>query len=347
MDNTTSSIIDSEVIKRNDKDLPRIFERSWVFAQVFNAIFLIGTVWNFFGYISYGVKHNKWRRTSEKCKKNFNMLALAALCPFLLILRLLGTEGLILVDATTKNGEKGNKLCEVVFDFSIVMFSVASLPVYIFLWYRQRMLYSQASLKRLNTKKIRFFSNLFIVLIFLGGGSSCFINTIPVSYKFSEIGCIRRPDGGDNVLASYITAATLVTSQAILFALFVHPLRMHRTVTGVNLSTAKQQGKKSTSELMYRKIKSAFVSTVICIASDLVALVMYTMVLPKSTPLTLTRSIYDMSLFVNLVSVLTCFEHSKEIVSGVCASNKISKVNSSYRSTRNVAVSGAVTSSFL
>ena len=141
-----------------------------------------------------------------------------------------------------KNNEKNNELCEVLIDFSIVIFSLSSLPVYVFLWYRQRILFSHPSLKRVNMNKIKFFSNLFIVLLFLGGGSSCFIKTIPVSYKMSKFGCVKRLHGDENMLESYTTAVTLVVSQVILFALFVHPLRMHRNVTSANLSTAKKTG---------------------------------------------------------------------------------------------------------
>ena len=301
-------------------DGPDFFNKSWIFAQMFNTLFIIGTLWDLIAFITYATRNDKWKRSNKKNRKNSNLLTVATLCPCLLIIRLLGTQALILVGEAAGLDSQGDRMCEIVFDFSIVMFSFSTLPVYVFLWYRQKMLYSQASLKKLNTKTVKFFSNLFMVLLFLGGGSSCFIKTLPVSYQNSNFGCVQRTGKKANHLANYITAVTLIISQVILFSLFIHPLRLHGKGAKASLkrSASVAKKRKMKEERVYKAIKSAFVSCIICVTSDIVAVVMSTVILPKTTPCTLTRTIYDMSLFVNLVSVLFCFENASEILFVLC-----------------------------
>jgi len=303
---------------------PAFFKRSWLFAQVFNTLFIVGTIWNLLAFVTYATRNDKWKRGDKKKRQNSNLLLLATLCPFTLLVRLLGTLALILVGQTGGFDPQGDRMCEVVFDFSIVMFSFSTLPVYTFLWYRQKMLYSQASLKRLNTKTVKFFSNVFVVLLFLGGGSACFVKTIPVAYQNSNFGCVERTGRKANHLANYITAFTLIISQAILFGLFIHPLRLHGKGAKASLkrSASVTAKKKKKEERVFQAIKSAFVSSVICVLSDVLAVVTSTVILPKTAPLSLTRTIYDMSLFVNLVSVMFCFENASEILFVLCGKGK-------------------------
>ena len=209
----------SELNSTGGLQVPVLFEKSWLFAQIFNFIYLFGTLWTCITIIIYGLKKKKWKIKNKKEKKSSVLLALAALCPFFLVFRLAVTEALIIIDLTHKEGLQGNRMCETAFDLSVVLFSFRSFPVYTFFWYRQKTLYLQPSLRNIHTKTVKSFSNLFAVLLFLGGGSSCFIKTIPVSYEMSPYGCIQRPDESENNLANYITAATLVASQATLFAL--------------------------------------------------------------------------------------------------------------------------------
>ena len=344
-DNLSTSSINSDLIRNLTG--PAFFKNSWLFAQIFNTFFIIGTIWNLIAFITYATRNDKWKRGDKKKRKNSNLLLLATLCPCTLLVRLLSTEALILVGKTGGLDPDGDRMCEIVFDFNIVMFSFSTLPVYTFFWYRQKMLYSEASLKMLNTKTVKFFSNAFVVLIFLGGGSACFVKTIPVAEQNSNFGCVERIGRKANHLPSFITAFTLIISQVILFGLFIHPLRLHGRGAKASLkrSASVTKKKKKKEERVFQAIKSAFVSCVICVLSDVVAVVMSTVVLPKTTPLSLTRTIYDMSLFVNLASVMFCFENASEILFVLCEKdNKARKRADTAASFKSVATSNASTS---
>ena len=326
MSNNSENLNTSSINSDLNRNLtgPEFFKNSWLFAQIFNTFFIIGTIWNLIAFITYATRNDKWKRGDKKKRKNSNLLLLATLCPCTLLVRLLSTEALILVGKTGGLDPDGDRMCEIVFDFNIVMFSFSTLPVYTFFWYRQKMLYSEASLKMLNTKTVKFFSNAFVVLIFLGGGSACFVKTIPIAEQNSNFGCVERTGRKANHLPSFITAFTLIISQVILFGLFIHPLRLHGRGAKASLkrSASVTKKKKKKEERVFQAIKSAFVSCVICVFSDVVALVMSTLVLPKTTPLCLTRNLYDMSLFVNLISVMFCFKNSSEILFVLCGKCK-------------------------
>ena len=162
-----------------------------------------------------------------------------------------------------------------------------------------------------------------------------------------NFGCVERTKRKANHLPSFITTFTLIISQVIFFGLFVHLLRLHDKGAKVSLkrSASVTKKKKKKEERVFQAIKSAFVSCVICVLSDVVAVVMSTVVLPKTTPLSLTRTIYDMSLFVNLVSVMFCFENASEILFVLCGKgNKVRKRVDTSTSCKSAATSSASTS---
>ena len=76
---------------------------------------------------------------------------------------------------------------------------------------------------------------------------------------------------------------------------------------------------------VFNAIKSATVSMACCVLSDIFAMVLSTMVLGRNAPLTLSRTVYDVSLFVNVVAVLFCFDNTKKIVVGPCSGKHAAK----------------------
>ena len=315
---------------------PSFYQHSWILVQVITSALILGAIWAFVSLVTYATKTGKWNRSDKRKSKTANLLTLAALCPVMFFLQSLATQSLVIVDRTFANDVSGDRACEVVIDASVVLFSFSTSPAYFFLWYRQKMLYSQPSLKHLNTRTVRFFSYLFLVLLLFGGMSSCFIHTIPVSYQMSNLGCVRSQTKRPNILANLITVATLILSQVILLGLFCHPLRLHKSNTEVvrkassasrnstaSSSTKMLKGKgKNKEERVYKAIRKATVSMLLCVSSDISAVVMITMVFKGNTPMCLSRVIYDISLFTNIVSVMFCFEEYSKILVGVCVPSK-------------------------
>ena len=325
--NLTESNVSSAVLTTQRNEPERIFNGPafhpsiWILSEVVTSLLCIGTVWSFAAVVSYATSTDKWNRSDKPKAKISNLWVLASLCPATFLLRVLTTQSLIIIDRTFPNNASGDYACEVVVDTSVVLFSFSTFPAYLFFWYRQKMLYSQPSLKHLKTKTVRFFNVAFLTLFLLGGGSSCFIHTIPTSYQMSNLGCVMRP-GRQSALANQITAATLIVSQLILLGLFCHPLCLHRSSGGAararSASSASRGKKRNKEERVYTAIRKATVSMLLCVSSDVAALVSFvTIASVAGTPLCLLRLVYDVSLFVNIVAVVYSFEGFSKILFAV------------------------------
>ena len=166
---------------------------------------------------------------------------------------------------------------------------------------------------------MKFLSWTFVIVFTIGGGVPALLHTIPRSYRMSELGCVRWPEGSDSFVANHMTAVTLVVTQLILLALFCYPLRLHNLKRNKTKKEASSSAKKacsnnnSTEERVIRAMRKAMVSTAVCVISDVFTLFMITVVI-KRAPLHLSRSAYDLNLTVKSMSVLFCFDGWRKIV---------------------------------
>ena len=65
----------------------------------------------------------------------------------------------------------------------------------------------------------------------------------------------------------------------------------------------------------------ATTSMTICTGSDLFSLVLRAAVLPELVPLDFVNAIYDLSLVVNILSVMLSFEDYRDIMFGICTTS--------------------------
>ena len=312
----------------------------WIFSQVVTAVLVIATAWFFAAFVSYGRRNsNKWNlpRNPHKYNNKFVLLLLATVSTGGLMVRLLVTQALIVVERTASDQTWGNNACEVAIDMSVILFSATTMPAYFFFWCRQNFLYSQPLLDHLRTRTVRFLNYLFLFILFTGGASSAFINTIPRSYRISLAphrgGCVQREDAPKNYAANYITVTTLILVQLILLGLFCHPLlyykKMQEQATLVNSSFASAgdatatatlpQNRANNVERLYKTMRRAFVSMFICVTSDALAAFLIAKTLNAAdTPQSLTRVVYDVSLFMNIVAMTLGFEDTRGVFLGMC-----------------------------
>jgi len=310
---------------------PTYYKYSWILAQVVSAIILIFSIWITFSLIISGRKSKKWRlRNMDKASI---LRTIGVFCPITLFIRTLTTQALVLIEKFEPNNEKGDRMCEMVIDASLFLFAVVIFPTYVFLWYRQRMLYSRPTLQSMNNKFVQFFSFLFVICLVLGGGSSAFLVTIPKSFQMSNFGCVYLAIQPVDRKANIVTAATLVFSQVILLGLFCYPFIRHRKESK-NLTNTSRNAKPD--KAMFKAIRSATISTTICVISDIVSIILVSILGNRGAPLTLTRPIYDISLFINVISVLFCFDKFKTIFFGFCNSNVENNPSNNLQSVRSV-----------
>lgn len=289
------------------------FEDAWLPVLCTTTLLICGTLWLTASLIKYGVQYEKWKSTRQKSNPKI-LLSLAVLSTIMTLCTMVLTQAITLIGKLHAKNEIGDKACEISMDVSIVFFYLSIIPVYFFLWYRQKMLYAQPSLMHLNTKVVKFFSYSFILLILFGGGFSTVIFIIPLSFNITASGCVRSHDQAFNYLPNYLAASILVLSQFILFGLFCYPLRMHKIA--INSMNKEYRGNPNmdTEKRLMLAIRSATVSMGVCIISDLMAMVLVALILPENLPGHCSSAFYDLSLFVNIMSITFSFKDHKKII---------------------------------
>ena len=296
-----------------------VYKYSWIPVQISTVLVFCGSTWVFLSLLKHGLNNNKFKRNSKNIKQA-NLMILALLTPLATMIRVLSIQSLLIIFYVAEEDYRTDHACEIVADLSIFLFLCATLPIYIFLYYRQRILYIQPSLKHLNNKVVRFFSYLFVFLIIFGGAFSTVMYLYPTSYKMSKFGCTKRQVEAENLLPNYLAALITIISQLILFFLFTYPLRKHRQSSKRTSCNESNECKR-----VMRAIRLSTISMMICVTSDILAIVLVAFSVPKDSPRTTVSAIYDLSLFINVLSVLFSFNEYKSISKSLCKSFKHSK----------------------
>lgn len=302
---------------------PEFFKQVWILSQVTTVIFLLFCLWAIVALCNYGIRKNKWNR-AEKNRQQLILMTLAVFAPSVTIIRVLLTQTVIIVGLVSNKNESGDFACEIAMDLSVGFFFMSTIPTYLFLWKRQRILYSNPSLKRLNTTFVNILSYVAICMLLIGGLGSCVLFIVPTGYQMSDFGCVKSQLESTNPIPFYVGAAAMITSQLMIFGLFVHPLRLHKK-NNVTVNTPSSDSNGGGGESMKNRLKRANVlattSMAICTFSDLFSLVLVAIVLPKTTPRDLSSTIYDLSLAVNILSIMLSYEDYKEIMLGAFSSS--------------------------
>ena len=87
---------------------------------------------------------------------------------------------------------RGNLICQIFQYFNIISFHFAVCPPYLFLWQRQRYMFSHPSLQPLKTKLINFLSYACLVVIVFGGVGNCVLYVMSLNVETTPLGCGNR-----------------------------------------------------------------------------------------------------------------------------------------------------------
>jgi len=313
----------------------------WIIPEVINAFLILMTVWIFVSLIFFGMKTQKWKKAMQN---NFEKLSggsvvtAAIMCAVVTLLRLIASQFIFNVGFF----ESSNKACESVIDTGIVLYCATLFSVYVFLWLRQSIFYTNSMLNTEYSKLLRFFSGLSIVFIFIGGLTALLINVIPVNYPSSLEGCrYQAVDSTFDAILVVVCGGVLLTGQITLVALFIYPLQKRSDqqvcfscadecdiqrrisysksqtdlpgITDAMESNEKKRQNRHKSKInciMRRSVAFA----VIAIITDLCFLVVTTFVLPQANHRRISTILYDVSAFLNLVFVVSSFICWKKIL---------------------------------
>ena len=186
-------------------------------------VLMIVDLWIIISLIHFGIKTRKWRRLQSG---NPDLLSSGKIYLSVVFCFVSALVYHIVVAVYRYYGyQQGeDELCDTMRDISAIMYTMCSFSVILFLWLRQRMLYT-AFLQTVHlSKALKVFSFMIIFFTIFGSISGVVLLILPNDYVASPIGCIQSRNGSSRVLALVILVFTIVFSQVALLAVFIHGL---------------------------------------------------------------------------------------------------------------------------
>lgn len=311
-----TSHMGSNQTTRADPDVTWL--HSWIYSQVVNSLLFVATAWMTRSMFAFGARNNAlrwwWRRRrtetgapNGESKSSSGRLVMAALvCLIGSLFTFIVAQLEIAVDRLWGDAA----LCGAVMRASIVTYIASYVGTYLFMWYRMELLYAQPSVNKLRSPLVRLLS--LAALFFIIAGSSTHTYALLYGTRHRAVpgaGCVQSrrdvPFGGHGSVTAASYACKSVTN-AIMFALFLYPLKRYKDRIAVYFVESRVG--VETSHRLLRAMRLATSGMVACVVSDLAATVVDVLVLPETAPGALINAIWDANLFVNLVSIIICFD---------------------------------------
>lgn len=136
---------------------------------------------------------------------------------------------------------RGNEFsCSVLKILRTILSIVCYCSTFVFLWHRQRVLYSQPLLENLSNKFTRFLSITSVILILVTTGLVAFTFLTTASYKWSVNGCLFEDMDDISPYKWYIVLGCSTIYIFLLLALYLIPLVNHKKcIASSNISAAR------------------------------------------------------------------------------------------------------------
>ena len=245
-------------------------EPDWIAALVANIVSFFATVWTTLSLVHFGLKTGKWRQmrrdNSEKLSIGLvysSVIACSVACSAYYIC----TTIYLNVGFTPEE----DFFCEVLGDICINIHGGVVLSVYMFLWLRQRVFFTNGMLNVQYSILVRVCSFFSIFVIFAAGVSITLCVNLPKNHHWSGIGCVFRPS--DDLILGYWVSVIVynVLGQVTLLGLFFYALQSSKKIDPTAtisvwfccqymIQTLRSTPKSSQQEMSYREPSSADIS---------------------------------------------------------------------------------------
>ena len=197
--------------------------------------------------------------------------------------------------------------CKVLTPHSNFALTIGTGLVFLFLWFRQRIIFIHPSLKILSNKCLKIFSFGIIagwLLLYVAGLPAYFI-LVRYYYK-RKLGCtIEEKSVSFHNLINIAWLVVSILMQLSLLFLFVYPI-LKRT------AWRSQQSSKHRSTALIRKVKKAIVLTSIAFGTDIVTILIDRLFSEE----TMSNFVFDfgVNLIINHLVTIACFDNWKELL---------------------------------
>ena len=184
---------------------------------------MIVDLWLIISLIHFGIKTKKWRRLQSG---NPDLLSSGKIYLSVVFCYVSALVYHIVVAVYRNYGyQQGeDEFCNTMRDISVIMYTMCLFSVGLFLWLRQRMLYT-AFLQTVHfSKALKVFSFMIIFIAIFGSVSGLVLSILPNDYVVLPVGCIRSGNSRFRLPALLIVVFIAVFSQVALLAVCIHGL---------------------------------------------------------------------------------------------------------------------------
>lgn len=321
----------THLIQSNGTEDNFMLNTLWNVCFSINIFLLIICFWIALSFLLYGCSYRRTMREDQHNYSSKKVIAVALITPMFVLPRLACTFSLAFIGYY--RSPENTILCEVMMDISIVAFGIGTTPTYVFLWLRQRVMYSQPFIKKLYTKRVKFLSWTLLGCMAVALVLSLVLYVAPHTYAGSPHGCKNTQNGLGNT-PHYLAAAFQIMEQLLLLALYVYPLVVHKRKHEFRLRGSKRKAGNNVGKVVQDKVYGTMVRSLCCsigcVLSDILAMLSVSMIIPKDLPRFLTNVVYDVSLVFNVFCVTLSFEAHKKILTSLCGLRHLLQWRSMY-----------------
>ena len=274
----------------------------WVLPQIVTFIQLVITVSTYFLFVIYLFR--KWKTL----KKSIYLVLLAVSMLNCLLIRLLVNQTSIIVCLMSQT-DKFQLLGQTLLDISSIMVAISFFPVYLFLWYRLKHLYSGSTLQHLNTRFLQFLKLIFFN-IFVAGDVMLVIDSIYMTHvEISHDNCIKERQ--KHSLIHWAALVMLFVSHIALTILYLYPLFTENRFK----ADLKQFGIGNLLKRAAKDQRIIYITTFtnfLCLLSYVTMMIIDEFILPFGTFESIFNMFYDIGTFTNVMTLLISFKKFKK-----------------------------------
>lgn len=301
--------------------------------HVINVIIIALTLYLSACVLAFGMKTGSWKirnrlsNTSQLNKGGIYTICVVAI--LIKIPRLIMTE--IVLNVSSIPGAANH--CETLIDISNITHYLHTLPIFLFLWYRQHTINCYPTINRIAlgkwAKKISFSVQAFMIVMSL---LVTIFYIIPHSFDSSPtVGCIfisieNGTDTAEEIsreIRDIILAAGLMLNEVALLILFIYPLyrieqskKRLRSNTSASADAPSRRSSnehgKTTNAALSNLIKRSTIAGTTSVTADLLLMIIAS-IAPDDWPVVILMTIYNVMSTVHVICIIFTFSFYKDI----------------------------------
>ncbi|XP_039252904.2 uncharacterized protein LOC120330129 [Styela clava] len=300
--------------------------------QIIEGILLVVTIWILVSMIMYGYKAKKFERKGGTPWLNGrNLYVFCVVSVTSIVVRFAWAQVVIEVPRRSDSSE----LCEAIIDITGISYTMCLGTVYVFLWLRQRTIYTNPKIRKLTGNCANYLSWISMILLCIVAAVLTCIITAPMMYRAGPHGCIIK-EGVNYEVYYALVSASLFLFQFALLGLFIYPITKNTTSKSDFAAKHDSSDHPENTIPLFRfctpngqhlnkvekMIRRSVISTCVAVASDVTSMLVVNYVtVPVGLPISVGVTLYDVSILINVFCMLMTFGSHRRILTVLCGHN--------------------------